>query len=309
MPIKILDGKEVAKSVRDRIRQKIDEYLRQEKRAPHLAVFLVGDNPASQVYVEHKEKACSAVGIKSTTVKLPHDTSQAELLEQIEAINRNPDIDGILPQLPLPDHIDRVKVVHRITPSKDIDGLGSFNQGRLQWDLLGHRPCTPLGVMEIFKFYGIDVRGKLVAVLGRSLLVGAPMCALLGNAGATVISMHADSKNTVELTKLADIVIVATGVHQLVNKDWIKPGAVVVDVGIHRMLGKISGDVDFLGVKEVAGAITPVPGGVGPMTIAMLLSNTFNAYEFHIRLEEEARNNGGIPKRRGTWVLPLEETT
>jgi methylenetetrahydrofolate dehydrogenase (NADP+)/methenyltetrahydrofolate cyclohydrolase len=242
-------------------------------------VILVGDDPASQIYVGSKEKACASVGIKSVSHRLPASTTQKDLIALIHKLNKTDDVDGILLQLPIPKHMSRFECIEAIAPEKDVDGLTPTSQGIIAWGQPGLQPCTPSGIMELIRESGIECKGKLAAVLGRSILVGAPTTHMLSHAGATVIGLHSESRNTKELTKMADIVVVATGQRHLVTDEWLKPGAVVIDVGIHRVNGKVSGDVEFETARKVAGSITPVPGGVGPMTIAMLLSNCLLAFE------------------------------
>jgi len=275
----IIDGRIAAQAIKKRVRADVDGLLAKGGRAPKLAVILVGNHAPSEVYVKNKELACKSVGIETVLFRLPEDAPQKRLIDLIHKLNEDDGIDGILPQLPLPAHMSRTAAILAVDPKKDVDGLTPLNQGLLDWNLPGIRPCTPSGIVELVKFSGTPIKGALAAVLGRSLLVGAPAANLLSHEGATTISMHSDSKETRELTRQADIVVVATGVHHLVKRDWIKPGATVIDVGIHRMAdGSIQGDVDFAGVSKVAGKITPVPGGVGPMTIASLLVNCVNAH-------------------------------
>jgi len=275
----IIDGRIAAQAIKKRVRADVDGLLAKGGRAPKLAVILVGNHAPSEVYVKNKELACKSVGIETVLFRLPEDAPQKRLIDLIHKLNEDDGIDGILPQLPLPAHMSRTAAILAVDPKKDVDGLTPLNQGLLDWNLPGIRPCTPSGIVELVKFSGTPIKGALAAVLGRSLLVGAPAANLLSHEGATTISMHSESKETRELTRQADIVVVATGVHHLVKRDWIKPGATVIDVGIHRMAdGSIQGDVDFAGVSKVAGKITPVPGGVGPMTIASLLVNCVNAH-------------------------------
>ena len=275
---KILDGTTVSAAKKALIKTKIEQLRSPIK--PCLAVLLVGDDPASQIYVNHKERACASVGILSKTFRLPATISQKELLNIIDNLNRDPSVHGILPQLPLPMHIQKERVIFAINPLKDVDGLTPTNQGLLQWNAAGLFPCTPAGVIELLKAYEIDLVGSHVCVLGRSILVGSPVATMLSHLGATVVMIHKKTTNARELCCVSDILVSATGVKHLVKKDWIKHGAVVVDVGIHREeSGKLTGDVAFQEAAEVASWITPVPGGVGPMTIAMLLENCLKAYE------------------------------
>lgn len=276
----LIDGRIAAQAIKKRVRADVEALVTTGARAPRLAVVLVGEHAPSEVYVKNKELACKSVGIETVLYRLPKDAPQKRLIELIHNLNEDDSVDGILPQLPLPAHMSRTAAILAVDPKKDVDGLTPVNQGLLDWNLPGIRPCTPSGIVELVKFSGTPIKGALAAVLGRSLLVGAPAANLLSHEGATTISMHSESKGTRELTRQADIVVVATGVHHLVNGDWIKPGATVIDVGIHRMSdGSIQGDVDFKSASKVAGKITPVPGGVGPMTIASLLVNCVNAYK------------------------------
>lgn len=288
MPARLIDGRQAAA----RIRQGIQQDLAMRKgsathpyRPPKLAMVLVGDNPASKVYVGAKERACGSVGLDSVSIVRPASTGQQELHDIIHQLNADLTVDGILVQLPLPPHLDRLAAIAEIDPRKDVDGLTPTNQGLLAWGVAALRPCTPLGVMRLLEYAAVPTGGALAAVLGRSILVGAPMAELLSHAGATVISLHSQSRNVADLTRQADIVVVATGRHHLVRADWIKPGATVIDVGIHRIGGRIEGDVAFDEVASVAGAVTPVPGGVGPMTIAMLLANCLTAHDSRKSME------------------------
>jgi methylenetetrahydrofolate dehydrogenase (NADP+)/methenyltetrahydrofolate cyclohydrolase len=279
MTARIIDGKALASSIKQALATKIENLRAKGERLPCLAMTLVGDDPASHIYVAGKEKACAAIGMLSKGVVLPADISQAALLEHVARLNDDPEVDGILVQLPLPRHINRWEVIKAIAPEKDVDGLTPHNQGLLAWGKPGLYSCTPLGIMELIRSTGVTIEGALAAVLGRSVLVGAPTANLLGNAGATVASLHSKSRNVPAITRQADILVVATGCYNLVQQDWVKPGAVVIDVGIHRIGKAVRGDVNFETVSEVAGHITPVPGGVGPMTIAMLLHNCVLSYE------------------------------
>lgn len=285
MTAKIIDGTSIGKRVREDVKTRVARHLEQNRRPPCLAVLLVGDDPASHVYVRHKEKACGEAGITSKTFRLPASTSQDDILELIHELNQDRTVDGILPQLPMPKHIDRVAIVSAIYPSKDVDGLSFYNQGRLAWNLPALRPCTPAGVMELLKTSGINPSGKKVVVIGRSVLVGLPVQLLLMHAGATVTCVHSKTANPEALCREADILVAAAGSKHLVRGSWIKPGAAVVDVGIHKNDdGKLTGDVMPIEALEVAGHFTPVPGGVGPMTIAMLMVNCVTAYENHMGL-------------------------
>jgi methylenetetrahydrofolate dehydrogenase (NADP+) / methenyltetrahydrofolate cyclohydrolase len=287
MTARLIDGTAIGKKIRESVREKILRHTGTGRRAPCLAVLLVGDDPASQVYVRHKEKACTEAGISSKTFRLPADIAQSEVLSLINKLNDDPGVDGILPQLPMPKHIDRVTIINAISPSKDVDGLSFYNQGRLTWNLPALRPCTPAGVMELIKNQGIDCSGKYAVVIGRSVLVGLPLQLMLTHANATVTCIHSRTKNPENIAKSADILVAAAGAKHLVTKNWIKPGAVVIDVGIHRTTeGKLTGDVEPDDAKELASHFTPVPGGVGPMTIAMLMNNCLVAYENHLELSK-----------------------
>jgi methylenetetrahydrofolate dehydrogenase (NADP+)/methenyltetrahydrofolate cyclohydrolase len=279
MTAKIIDGKIIAQTVRDQISQQVSAYVAKGKRAPCLAVILVGADPASEIYVSRKEKTCGSVGILSQCFRKPADITQSDLLALIDKLNADDSVDGILLQLPLPGHLDKVKCVSAIMAEKDVDGITPVNEGRLVWRYPGLYPCTPLGILKLVESVHKDLSGKVAACVGRSALVGMPTGNLLENAGCTVISLHRESIDCSKWTRQADIVVAAAGHHHLVQADWIKPGATVIDVGIHRTGNSLSGDVNFETVRKVAGAITPVPGGVGPMTIAMLMTNCLKAYE------------------------------
>ena len=273
----ILDGKKLSEKIKDQVKTEVDE-LKKEGITPGLAVILVGNNPASQTYVRMKKNACEKVGMYSVVHEFPENITEKELLSTIDMINENPNIHGLLIQLPLPKHIDTTKVLERVSPLKDVDGFHPYNMGRLVEGLDTFAPCTPLGVMELFKEYNIDVYGKNVCVVGASNIVGKPMWALLVNEMATVDICHIATKDLKEHTKRADIVIVGVGKPNLITADMIKDGAIIVDIGINKLPdGKLVGDVDFENVSKKASYITPVPGGVGPMTIAMLLKNALKA--------------------------------
>lgn len=277
--MQVIDGKKISSTVKERLKSQIEEIVSSGKRSPCLAVILCGDDPASKVYVGHKEKACKAVGIISKTYRLPATTQENEILGLIHQLNADADVDGILVQLPLPDHISKVRAIAAVDPQKDVDGLVMGNQGLLAWGLPGLRPCTPAGVMELLDSIGVDLSGKRAVVIGRSVLVGNPVAQMLMQKNATVTIVHSRTKDPMSICKEADVLVVAAGKMHLVNKDWVKQGAVVIDVGMHRKEdGKLTGDVDYESVKDVASALTPVPGGVGPMTIAMLLDNCVKAY-------------------------------
>jgi len=273
----ILDGKKLSQKIRLQVKNEAEE-LKKSGITPGLAVILVGNDPASQVYVGMKAKACKESGIYSVVHEFPETISEKELLETIEMINNNPNIHGLLIQLPLPNHIDTTKVLEAVDPAKDVDGFHPYNVGRLVAGLDSFAPCTPLGVMEMFKEYNIDVKGKDACIVGASNIVGKPMQNLLLNEFATTDICHIYTKNLAEHTKRADILIVGVGKINLITADMVKDGAIVIDIGINKTKeGKLVGDVDFENVSKKASFITPVPGGVGPMTIAMLLKNTIKA--------------------------------
>lgn len=275
--MEILDGRLLSKKIKQIIKNDALN-LRKNGVIPTLAVILVGDDKASQTYVNSKQKACEICEIKSLVHKLPKNTSQTELLALINLLNSNDAINGILVQLPLPKHIDEKQIIESISPFKDVDGFCALNSGKLASKIDCFVPCTPLGIMKIFEEYDINLQGKLVCVIGRSNIVGKPMINLLINADATVIATHSKTQNLSALTRLADIIIVAIGKAKFLKADMIKNGAIVVDVGINRLEdNSLVGDVDFENVKQKCKFITPVPGGVGPMTIAMLLSNTIKS--------------------------------
>lgn len=278
MAAQIIDGKALAQQIRDELGREVSA-LTARGTQPGLAVLLAGDDPASQVYVNHKARACEQAGIHSVVHRLPGDLTEGALLDQIEALNQDAAIDGILVQLPLPAHIRPDRVIDAIATHKDVDGFHPRNAGALLTGQPGFRPCTPLGCMRMLESIGLgDLSGRHAVVLGRSNIVGKPLALMLLAANATVSICHSRSTDTATITRGADIVVCATGKPGLLTADMVKPGAVVLDVGINRSAsGKLVGDADFAGVREVAGYITPVPGGVGPMTIAMLLSNTVAA--------------------------------
>lgn len=273
MAAQIINGKEIAAQIRLELKDRV-AVLASQGRTPGLAVVLVGDNPASAVYVRQKKKACQEIGIYSEEHKLPASITQDELLALVDKLNQDPNIHGILVQLPLPEGLDEDEVINRIDPKKDVDGFHPINVGRMSIGLDAFVPCTPAGVLELVKRTGISIAGKKVVVLGRSNIVGKPAAMLFLQENATVTICHSRTADVQAECRAADILIAAVGRPKLVKRDWVKPGAVVIDVGINRVDGKIVGDVDFDEVIDVAGAITPVPGGVGPMTIAMLMKNT-----------------------------------
>jgi methylenetetrahydrofolate dehydrogenase (NADP+)/methenyltetrahydrofolate cyclohydrolase len=273
----ILDGKKLSNKIKEELKKEVKE-LKEKGIIPGLAVILVGNDPASHTYVKMKKNASKEIGINSIVYEMPENVSEEELLKKIDEINENPDIHGLLIQLPLPKHIDTTKILERVNPKKDVDGFHPYNMGRLVEGLNTFAPCTPLGVMEIFKEYNIDLVGKDVCVVGASNIVGKPMWALLVNAWATVDICHIETRDLAAHTKRVDIVIVGVGKPNLITADMVKEGVIVVDIGINKLPnGKLVGDVDFENVSKKASYITPVPGGVGPMTIAMLLKNTVKA--------------------------------
>ncbi|MCZ6499146.1 MAG: bifunctional methylenetetrahydrofolate dehydrogenase/methenyltetrahydrofolate cyclohydrolase FolD [Gammaproteobacteria bacterium] len=278
MAARLLDGKIVAKQVRENVRLAVDERLAQGLRRPGLAVVLVGDDPASSIYVSKKRKACEEAGILSKAYDLPADTSQAQLLELIDQLNQDQEIDGILVQLPLPDQIDENTITEAIGPIKDVDGFHSTNLGLLAQGAPRLRPCTPLGIMRLLEANGIDISGKDAVVVGRSNIVGRPIALELLLANATVTICHSFTKNLRARIEQAEILVVAIGKPGLIPGEWIADDAVVIDVGISRTEdGKVVGDVDFAEASKRASWITPVPGGVGPMTVAILLENTLKS--------------------------------
>ncbi|MEQ9764391.1 bifunctional methylenetetrahydrofolate dehydrogenase/methenyltetrahydrofolate cyclohydrolase [Streptococcus jiangjianxini] len=276
--VRLIDGKGLAQKMQAELAEKVTRLKEKEGLVPGLVVILVGENPASQVYVRNKERSAKKAGFFSETVRLSADISQKELLDVVDQYNRDDRFHGILVQLPLPDHIDEEEVVLAIDPTKDVDGFHHVNTGRLWSGKPAMIPCTPAGIMKMFAVYGVDLEGKNAVVVGRSNIVGKPMAALLLEANATVTSTHSRTKNLADITKTADILVVAIGRSKFITADYVKPGAVVIDVGMNRdENGKLSGDVDFEAVKPIADLITPVPGGVGPMTITMLLEQTYEA--------------------------------
>ncbi len=270
----VIDGKRISEQIKEEVRQEVAR-LKQSGRQVSLAVIQVGDDPASTVYVGNKKKACEYVGIRSLSYELPGDASEEELLRLVEELNGRSDVDGILVQLPLPGQISEERVLKAISPEKDVDGFHALNMGALCVGKPGFVPCTPLGILELLKRSGIEVSGKECVVVGRSNIVGKPVAMLLLREDATVTICHSRTRDLATVTKRADILIVAVGKPKMITADYVKEGAVVIDVGIHRVPGsrKLFGDVDFESVEPVCSAITPVPGGVGPMTIAMLMSN------------------------------------
>lgn len=276
---KLIDGKAAAAEIREELKARC-ALLAERGIVPRLAVILVGGDPASKIYVRNKERACAAVGIQTETIRFPAATDMQTLEAQIDALNADETVDGILLQLPLPDGLNADELLERIAPEKDVDGFHPLNFGKLALGLGGRTPCTPAGCMELLRREHVEIAGREAAVIGRSRLVGKPMALLLQAANATVTMCHSRTRDLAAHTKRADIVIVAAGRPGLLTGDMIKSGATVIDVGINRTAeGKICGDADFESVSQVAGAVTPVPGGVGPMTIAMLLRATIDLAE------------------------------
>jgi len=286
MSAQILDGKAIAADIREQVKAKVDQRLANGQRAPGLVVVLVGENPASQVYVRNKQASCEKVGFMSELIQLPASTSQEELLALIDQLNARDEVDGILVQLPLPEQIDEETVTERILPTKDVDGFHPYNVGRLTLRMPLLRPCTPKGVMTMLERTGMDLVGKDAVIIGQSNIVGRPMFLELLMARCTPMVCHSKTKDLEAKIKAADIVVAAVGVPGFVKGEWLKDGAIVIDVGINRLDdGRLCGDVDYDSAKQVASWITPVPGGVGPMTVATLLENTLQAAELHSRAE------------------------
>lgn len=278
----LLDGKALALKIQTELAETIQTLAPAVGRPPGLAVLMVGDNPASAAYVRNKERACAKIGIASFGQHFTQDTSQTELTQVIHQLNDDPLVDGILVQLPLPDHLDSVALLNEITPDKDADGLHPVNLGKLVRREPGLQSCTPAGVMRLLAEYNLDLRGKQAVVIGRSILVGKPLALMLLEADATVTVAHSRTADLAAIARTADILVAAVGRSQMVTADMVKPGAIVVDVGINRisteMGDRLVGDVDFDSVAPIAEWITPVPGGIGPMTVAMLMSNTVSSY-------------------------------
>jgi methylenetetrahydrofolate dehydrogenase (NADP+)/methenyltetrahydrofolate cyclohydrolase len=288
----IFDGKQTGNDIKAELTARVDQLIKDGKRPPHLAAVLVGNDGASLTYVGSKVRSCERIGYESTLIQLPEETTEAELLQQIDRLNANTAIDGFIVQLPLPKHIDEEKVLMAIDPHKDVDGFHPTNFGKMALDMESFIPATPYGIMELLRRYQIDISGKHAVVIGRSHIVGRPMSILLSRksspGNATVTLTHSRTKNLAAITKEADIVVSALGVPNFLKEDMVKEGAIIIDVGITRVPDAshpkgyiITGDVDYERVKDKASFITPVPGGVGPMTIAMLLQNTYLAYSRH----------------------------
>ncbi len=273
----LIDGKKISQEIKDELRETVAELKAQGKEGA-LAVIQVGADPASSVYVRNKKRACEYIGIRSESYELPEQTSEGELLALIQKLNNDPKIDGILCQLPVPPHMDEDKIIRAIAPEKDVDGFHAQNVGALLIGQKGFVSCTPAGIIQLLKRSGVEIAGKNCVIIGRSNIVGKPMALLILRENATVTVCHSKTKNLPDVCRQADILIVAIGRPKMITADYVKEGAVVIDVGIHRQEdGKLCGDVDFAQVEPVAGAITPVPGGVGPMTIAMLMHNCVEA--------------------------------
>ncbi|MGA8262628.1 MAG: bifunctional methylenetetrahydrofolate dehydrogenase/methenyltetrahydrofolate cyclohydrolase FolD [Arenicellales bacterium] len=278
MSARILDGKAISKRIINEIKTEVAERASRGVRAPGLGMILVGENPASAVYVRNKERSCQKSGIESIMHRIPIETTQSELLSLIDALNEDPKVDGILVQLPLPGQIDENAVIEHIAPEKDADGFHPFSMGRLALGLPGFRPCTPRGIMTLLEETGIDISGKDAVIVGRSHIVGRPMALELISANATITVCHSRTRDLAGKVGAADIVVAAVGRPEFIKGEWIKPGAVVIDVGINRLDdGRLVGDVAYEAAAERASWITPVPGGVGPMTVASLLQNTLDS--------------------------------
>lgn len=280
----IINGKLVSAEVRKSIKEEVEAFKTETGVTPGLAVILVGNDPASAVYVRNKHKGCLEVGMNSFEITMPEDTTEETLLKKIDELNCDSNVHGILVQLPLPKHISEDKVINRISPDKDVDAFHPENVGKIMTGKYSFLPCTPAGIMELLHFYNVDISGKECVVIGRSNIVGKPMALLLLAENGTVTVCHSKTKDLSEVTRRADILVVAIGRANFVTADMVKEGAVIIDVGINRMPdGKLAGDVDFASVEPISSKITPVPGGVGPMTITMLLKNTLTAAKNHLR--------------------------
>ncbi len=283
----ILDGKSLAQKIQQALKVEIQALKLQIGRSPGLAVLMVGDNPASAVYVRNKERACEKIGMRSFGKHFPAQTSQAELIAVIQELNEDPNVDGILVQLPLPSHLDSVALLQTINPKKDADGLHPVNLGHLVRGETGLRSCTPAGVMALLAEYNIEIAGKNAIVIGRSILVGKPLALMLLEKNATVTIAHSHTQDLAKLTMQADILVGAVGQPEIITADMVKSSAIVIDVGINRVIdeagkARLVGDVDFKKILPIASYITPVPGGIGPMTVAMLLQNTVLSYKSHL---------------------------
>ncbi|HEY8364950.1 MAG TPA: bifunctional methylenetetrahydrofolate dehydrogenase/methenyltetrahydrofolate cyclohydrolase FolD [Haloplasmataceae bacterium] len=273
----VISGKELADKIRADLKVRVNQFIAEKQVVPHLVVILVGDNPASVSYVRGKQKGCEQTDMKSTLIKLPEDISENELIQEIEKLNQDDSVHGILVQLPLPKHISENKIINTISVKKDVDGFSPINVGKMLLNEECFLPCTPAGIIRMIKETNIDINGKHAVVIGRSNIVGKPVSQLLLRENATVTICHSRTKDLKSYTKEADILVAAIGKPRFVTADMIKPGAIVIDVGVNRVVDKLCGDVDYDNALSVAGYITPVPGGVGPMTITMLLENTLEA--------------------------------
>lgn len=278
MSAHIIDGKQIAQQVRNQVKAGIATRIEQGKRPPCLAVVLIGQDPASHIYVKHKKQACKEVGIESAAHELPADISQQQLISLIDTLNQDTAVDGILVQLPLPAHLDTTAILERIRPDKDVDGFHAFNLGRLAQRIPALRPCTPKGIMTLLRSTGVDLYGQEAVIVGASNIVGRPMTLELLLAGCTTTTTHRFTRDLAAHVKRADILVVGVGKPGIVKGEWVKPGAIVIDVGINRLDdGSVVGDVEYAPAAERAAWITPVPGGVGPMTVASLMENTLEA--------------------------------
>ncbi|MDO4697701.1 MAG: bifunctional methylenetetrahydrofolate dehydrogenase/methenyltetrahydrofolate cyclohydrolase FolD [Pasteurellaceae bacterium] len=286
MSAQIISGSALSNQIKADVAEKIAQFISKGNRAPGLAVVLVGSDPASQVYVGSKRKSCAEIGIESKSYDLPQDTTEQALLNLIDELNNDESVDGILVQLPLPAHIDSTKVIEAISPDKDVDGFHPYNVGRLCQRIPTLRACTPYGVMKLLETTKQDLYGKHAVIVGASNIVGRPMALELLLAGCTVTVTHRFTKDLAHHVRQADILVVAVGKPKFIPGEWIKEGAIVIDVGINRIEGKLVGDVEFDVAAEKASFITPVPGGVGPMTVAMLMHNTLQAYQSHLKNEK-----------------------
>jgi methylenetetrahydrofolate dehydrogenase (NADP+)/methenyltetrahydrofolate cyclohydrolase len=283
MVMTILDGLQVAQQRNLELRTKIDEYLKNGQRRPHLSIILIGDNPASLSYVKGKGKACEVAGIKHTLHHLPESTTDDDVRSLIQTLNNDPEVDGMILQLPIPKHLDENVLIDLIAKEKDADGFHVMNQGYLYQKKPSIKPATPKGIMTLLKHYNIQISGLNAVIVGRSNIVGFPVARLLMDEGATITVCHRQTKDLRAHTLEADLLVVASGKPHLITKDMVKQGAIVVDVGVNRIDGKLIGDVDFEDIKDIASFITPVPKGVGPMTINALLENTYELYLTHIQ--------------------------
>lgn len=286
MTAKILDGKIIAAQIKEEVKNKTAALKEKHKVTPGLAVIIVGEDPASEVYVRRKHQACEEIGIYSEVIRMSDKTSEQELLDKVAELNQADSIHGILVQLPLPSHINTETVLDSIRPEKDVDGFHPINVGNLSIGREAMVPCTPAGIVKMLSISKIDIASKHAVIIGRSNIVGKPMAMLLLARNATVTVCHSKTKDLAAITRQADILVAAVGKPNFVTGEMVKPGATVIDVGINRIAGKLIGDVDFAAVKEIAGAITPVPGGVGPLTISMLLDNTLKAAKLQHGIED-----------------------